>query len=165
MTNAAAFVRNQRLDILTMNTLGYSLYTEVFVDPTRPANLARFVFLDERSTDFYADWNRIADDAVGSLRIEAGRNPHERALTDLIGQLSTRSEDFRTRWAAHNIRAYRTGQQHFHHPLVGDLSLAYEAFDVAADPSQTMVVYTPTPDSDSHEAFQLLGSWASAPES
>ncbi len=161
MTDAAAFVRNQRLDILTMNPLGYALYSEAFVDQTRPANLARFVFLDPRSPRFYGNWNRIADDAVGSLRIEAGRNPHDRAFTDLIGHLSTRSEEFRVRWAAHNVRAYRTGQQSLHPPLVGDIALSYEGFDVAADPSQTMVVYTAAPDSPAREGLQLLGSWAS----
>jgi transcriptional regulator with XRE-family HTH domain len=161
ITGAAAFVRNQRLDILSTNTLGAALYSEAFVDPIRPANLARFIFLDARSTDFYVDWNRIADDTVGSLRVEAGRNPYERALTDLIGELSTRSEDFRTRWAAHNVRAYRTGQQRFRHPLAGELTLNYEALDVTADPTQTMIVYTPPTDSPAQDALQLLGSWAS----
>jgi hypothetical protein len=159
MTDAAAFVRNGRLDILTANRLGYALYSEAFVDLVRPVNLARFVFLDPRSREFYGAWDGIAHDAVGTLRAEAGRDPYDRELTDLIGELSTRSEEFRVRWAAHDVKDYRTGTQPFHHPLVGDLSLAYEALALPADPGLTMVVYTVEPNSPSHGALTRLASW------
>src|SRR5436305_3818682 len=122
ITDAAAFVRNDRLDVLSANRLGYALYSEAFVEPTRPVNLARFVFLDPRSRGFYRDWEGIADAGVDSLRAEAGRDPYDRDLTQLVGELSMRSEDFRTRWAYHDVREYRSGVQPFHHPLVGDLT-------------------------------------------
>lgn len=161
MTEAAAFVRNGRLDILTANRLGYALYSDAFVDPVRPVNLARFVFLDRRSRDFYRDWDGIAHYGVGSLRAEAGRDPYDRDLTELIGELSTRSDEFRVRWATRDVRDYRSGSQPFHHPLVGDVSLAYEALELPADPGQTIVVYSADPGSPSEDALHRLANWTS----
>jgi hypothetical protein len=96
ITGAAAFVRNDRLDVLAANTLGYALYSEMFAGPTRPSNAARFIFLDPRARDFYPDWNKAADDSVAVLRASAGRDPHDRCLSELVGELSTQSDDFRT---------------------------------------------------------------------
>jgi transcriptional regulator with XRE-family HTH domain len=160
MTGTAAFVRNGRLDILSANQLGYALYSPAFLDPVRPVNLARFVFLDRRSTEFYGDWDGIAHAAVGSLRKEAGRDPYDRALSDLVGELSTRSEEFRGRWAAHDVKYYRSGAQPFHHPIVGDLTLNYDALEIPADPGQTIVAYTAEPGTASWHALGLLASWA-----
>jgi transcriptional regulator with XRE-family HTH domain len=164
MTGAAAFVRNDRLDILAANTLGHALYSEMFAGPVRPANSARFVFLDARSRDFYIDWHKAANDTVAVLRYAAGRDPHDRDLSDLVGELSTQSEAFRTRWAAHNVRQHITGIKHFHHPIVGDLSLTYDRLELAADPGLTMFAYTAEPGSRSQEALALLGSWAATLE-
>jgi transcriptional regulator with XRE-family HTH domain len=163
ITDAAAFVRNARLDILSANRLGYALYSEAFSNPDRPVNLARFVFLDPGSRWFYRDWEGIADAAVGSLRAESGRDPYDRDLTELVGELSMRSDDFRTRWAAHDVRLYTTGTQPFHHALVGDLDLTYEALELTADVGLTLIVYAADPDSPSQEALQRLRSWGSAP--
>ena len=160
MTGAPAFVRNGRLDILAANQLGYALYSEMFLGPVRPANSARFVFLDPRSHDFYVGWERAASDVVGVLRSEAGRNPYDRDLSDLVGELSTQSDEFRTRWAAHNVRFHITGVKHFHHPVVGDLSLTYDRMELPADPGLTIFAYTAEPGSKSEEALNLLGSWA-----
>ena len=160
MTEAAAFVRNSRLDILSANRLGYALYSEVFATPDRPANLARFVFLDPRARDFYVHWDGIADAGAGSLRAAAGRDPYDRDLTDLVGELSMRSDDFRERWAAHDVRQYQAGTQRFCHPLVGELTLNYEALDLAADVDQILVAYTVEPDSPSQEALRRLANWA-----
>jgi transcriptional regulator with XRE-family HTH domain len=162
MTHTAAFVRNGRLDILSANQLGYALYSPVFLDPVRPANLARFIFLGRRSAEFYGDWEGIAQAAVGSLRAEAGRDPYSRALTDLVGELSLRSEEFRVRWAAHDVDYYRSGVQLFRHPVAGDLTLSYDALEIPADPGQTIVAYTAKPGSPSQQALNLLASWAAA---
>lgn len=159
MTGTAAFVRNGRLDILSANQLGYALYAPVFLDPVRPVNLARFIFLTKRSTAFYRDWDGIAHAAVGSLRAAAGRDPYDRALSDLVGELSTRSEEFRVRWAAHDVKYYRSGIQPFHHPLVGDLTLTYDALEIPADPGLTIVAYTAEAGSPSQQALDLLASW------
>jgi transcriptional regulator with XRE-family HTH domain len=142
MTEAAAFVRNGRLDILSMNQRGYALYADAFVDPRRPVNLARFVFLEPQAKRFYANWDGIAADAAGSLRAQAGRDPYDRQLTELVGELSLLSDDFRRRWAAQTVRAYRHGSQEFEHTLIGRLTLDYEAVELPSDPGQTIVVYT-----------------------
>jgi transcriptional regulator with XRE-family HTH domain len=160
MTDAAAFVRNRRLDILAANRLGSALYSEAFANPERPANLARFVFLDPQSRRFYRDWEGIADASAGNLRAEAGRDPYDRDLTDLVGQLSMQSEDFRVRWAAHDVQDYRSGLQPFHHSLVGDLDLAYEALELMADPGQILIAYTAEPGSPSEEGLNRLGEWS-----
>jgi transcriptional regulator with XRE-family HTH domain len=159
MTGAPAYLRNGRRDILAANRLGYALYSELYVDPARPANIARFVFLSPRARTFFLDWERAANDTVAILRIEAGRNPYDRGLSDLVGELSMLSEDFRTRWAAHNVRFHRTGVKDIHHPVVGDLHLTFEAMDLPADPGLSLVVYTAEPNSASQDGLNLLASW------
>jgi transcriptional regulator with XRE-family HTH domain len=164
MTATPAFVQNGRLDIVYANQLGSALFSEIFRDPVRPANAARFFFLDPRATEFYVEWESIAHDVVALLRAEAGRDPYDRGLSDLIGELSTRSEEFRVRWAAHDVRFHRTGVKRFHHPVVGDLTLSYEALELPADPGLTIFAYTAEPNSPSHDALNLLASWTSTPD-
>ena len=139
--------------------LGRALYSQTFDGPRRPANTARFVFLDPRAPDFYVDWEQVASDAVAILRSEAGRDPYDRDLSDLVGELSTRSELFRTRWAAHNVRYHDTGSKRFHHPVVGDLTLTYETMTLVGDSGLTMFAYTAEAGSKSEEALNLLASW------
>ena len=160
-----AWIRNERMDFLAANQLGHALYSEVFADPVRPANNARFVFLNPRSRDFYVDWEQGANDLVAILRGTAGRNPDDRGLMELIGELSTQSEIFRKKWANHNVRFHRTGVKRLHHPVVGDLELAYEAMELPADPGLTMFAYTAEPASASEERLKLLASWAATSES
>jgi transcriptional regulator with XRE-family HTH domain len=163
MVGVPAYVRNGRMDILAANELGFALYSEMFANPRRPVNSSRFAFLDSRATTFFVDWERVADDAVAILRGEAGRNPHDRDLSDLIGELSTQSEDFRVRWAKHNVRYHDTGLKRIHHPVVGGVELTYEAMILRADSELTMFVYTAEPGSRSEEALNLLGSWTATP--
>jgi transcriptional regulator with XRE-family HTH domain len=160
MTGVPAYVRTGRLDILAVNRLGHALYAPVLADQGLPVNLARFLFLALGASDFYVDWNKTANDAVAILRGEAGRNPSDRRLSDLVGELSTRSEAFRTRWAAHNVRLHRTGGKQLHHPVAGDLELTYEALELPADPGLTMITYTAQPASASQQALDFLASWA-----
>jgi transcriptional regulator with XRE-family HTH domain len=160
MVTTPAFVRNGRLDLVAINALGRALYALAFDDPARPANLARFNFLDPRAPDFYPDWNNSANTTVSLLRTEVGRDPHNRDLSDLVGELATRSDEFRVRWAAHDVRLHRSGVKHFHHPVVGALELAFEAMDLPADPGLTLTAYTPEPGSPSEDALRLLASWA-----
>ena len=122
-------------------------------------NSARFVFLDPRASTFYLDWERVANDVVAVLRAEAGRDPYDRDLSDLVGELSTRSETFRTLWAAHNVRRHDTGVKRFHHPVVGELSLTFDTMELVADPGLRLFVYTAEPGSKSEEALSLLASW------
>jgi len=158
MTGAPADVRNGRRDILAANRLGSALYAELYADPARPANVARFVFLSPRARAFFPDWEGAANDLVANLRTEAGRNPYDRGLSDLVGELSTRSQEFRTRWAAHHV--HHTGRKHLHHPVVGDLQLTYEVLALPADPGLSLVVYSAEPGSASQDGLHLLASWA-----
>jgi transcriptional regulator with XRE-family HTH domain len=160
MTEVPAIVNNGRLDSVAANPLGRALFAPVFANPARPVNHARFTFLDPRAHDFWLDWAQAADDAVATMRLEAGRNPHDRGLTDLVGELSTRSDAFRVRWAAHDVRLHRTGLKHFHHPLVGDLHLAYEVMDLAADPGLSLIAFSAEAASLSDDALKVLASWA-----
>ncbi|WP_407662392.1 MmyB family transcriptional regulator [Mycolicibacterium palauense] len=160
MTEVPAFVRNGRLDVLAASQLGFALYSPLFDDPARPANLARFAFLDPRARDFYPDWEGAANISVALLRTEAGRNPHDRGLTDLIGELVTRSDTFRTRWAAHNVRLHQSGAKRFVHPAIGELTLAFEAMELSADSGLTLTAYTAEPESPSADGLKLLASWA-----
>jgi transcriptional regulator with XRE-family HTH domain len=160
MTGVPAYVRTGRLDILGVNRLGSALYAPVLAGQRLPVNLARFLFLDPRAGDFYVDWDKTANDAVAILRGQAGRNPYDRRLSDLVGELSTRSQEFRARWGAHNVRLHRSGRKQLHHPVVGDLELTYEALELPADPGLTMITYTAEPGSASQEALDFLASWA-----
>jgi transcriptional regulator with XRE-family HTH domain len=160
ITGAPAFVSNERLDILAANQLGRALFAELYDTQARPVNTARFVFLDPRAETTFGDWDRAAGESVAILRSAAGRDPYNRELSDLVGELATKSEAFRTRWAAHNVRFHDTGVKHFHHPVVGDLHLTYNRLDVAADPGLTLFAYTAEPGSRSADALKLLGSWA-----
>jgi transcriptional regulator with XRE-family HTH domain len=160
ITGAAAFVGNDRLDLLAANELGRALFSELYAAPARPVNSARFVFLDPRAETFYDDWERVADWCVATLRWAAGRDPHDRDLSDLVGELATHSEAFRIRWAAHDVRFHNVGVKRFHHSVVGDLSLSLTRLDLPVDPGLTIFTYTAEPGSRSEEALKLLGSWA-----
>jgi transcriptional regulator with XRE-family HTH domain len=164
MVTSPAFVRNGRLDILGINALGRALYAPVFEDPARPANLARFCFLTPAAHELYPNWVDAADTSVALLRTEAGRDPHNKALTALVGELATRSDDFRTRWARHDVRLHRTGEKHFRHPVVGELALAFDAMELPADNGLTLTAYSAEPGSPAEEKLALLASWAATPD-
>jgi transcriptional regulator with XRE-family HTH domain len=160
MTTIPAMVNNGRLDALAANPLAEALFAPVFADPARPVNHARFNFLDPRAHDFWIDWERAADDAVATLRLQAGRDPYDKALTDLVGELSTRSDSFRVRWAAHDVRQHTTGVKHFHHPVVGDLHLSYEVLELPSDPGLVLVAFSAVSGSPDADALTFLASWA-----
>jgi hypothetical protein len=152
-----AYLRNGRFDILAATDLGRALYSPLHEESPSP-NSARFV-LSPEAPEFFLDFDKVQDDAVAFLRAEAGRDAYDKELQDLIGELSTRSERFRQRWAAHDVRYHRTGTKRLHHPLVGDLTLDFEAFDLPGDEGQRLNVYTAPPDSPTAQALDLLASW------
>ena len=160
MTQVPAFVQNGRLDVLATNPLAQALYAPLFADPARPANFARFNFLDPRARVFWMNWERAADETVAMLRTEAGRDPYDKELTDLVGELSTRSDDFRVRWAAHDVRLHRTGHKHIQHPVVGELHLSYEVMDLPADPGLALVAFSADAGTPADDALRFLASWA-----
>ncbi len=160
VTAGPAFVRNGRMDILAVNPLARAFYKDVFDMPGQAPNIARYTFLDPRAHDFYPDWELFAEVTVAILRTEASRDPHNKELHDLIGELSTRSDDFRRRWSAHNVRHHGAGSKTFHHPVVGEITLAYEGLEMAAEPGLTLTLYAAEPGSSSEQAMRLLASWA-----
>jgi transcriptional regulator with XRE-family HTH domain len=160
ITDGVAFVRDQHQDLLATNALGRAFYSPLIGDGGRTPNLARFQFLDPASRDFYPDWEAFAAMCVAIMRAEAGHDPHDRGLQDLVGELSTRSETFRTLWGAHDVRTHGSGTKRFHHPVVGELTLAYEELVVTAEPGQVFMIYTAEPGSPSAERLRLLASWS-----
>jgi transcriptional regulator with XRE-family HTH domain len=161
MNDSPAFIRNGRLDILAANPLGRALYSPLYADDApRPVNIARFQFLDPRGTDFFPDWAESLNTTVSLLRTEAGRTPHDSDLTGLVGELVTRSEEFRTAWAKHNVRLHHTGRKSFRHPSVGLLTLDFDAMELPAQPGLTLTAYTAASGTPDHDALQFLASWA-----
>ena len=160
MANVPAFVQNGRLDILATNALGRAVFSEMYVQPQRPANFGRFVFLDPRAPGFYRDWEGAAHQTVALLRAEGGRAPYDRILSDLVGELATRSESFGALWASHDVRDHNTGIKAITHPVVGDLDLNFEAMDLTTDCGLLLVAYSAPVGSPSDEALKVLGSWA-----
>ncbi|MET9474547.1 helix-turn-helix transcriptional regulator [Streptomyces sp. NPDC002922] len=159
-----AWVTNGLGDVLATNALGKALLSPLYEDPARPVNAARFRFLNPRAAAYYLDWDATGRDSVAGLRLMAGKNPYDKALTDLIGELCTRSEEFRTRWASQDVRLHRTGVKRLHHPAVGDLELSYEALELPADAGLVLLICTAEPSSPSRQALDLLASWAAAPD-
>ncbi|MFC1402108.1 MULTISPECIES: helix-turn-helix transcriptional regulator [Streptacidiphilus] len=161
MTDSPAFIRNGRLDILATNTLGRALYAPLFTDAAaQTTNVARAQFLTPAGRDFFPQWEISVNTTVALLRTEAGRAPHDTELTGLIGELVTRSEEFRSAWAKHNVRLHHTGRKSFHHPAVGDITLDFDAMELPAQPGLTLTAYSAAPGTPDHDALTLLATWA-----
>ncbi|WP_344059447.1 helix-turn-helix transcriptional regulator [Microbacterium pumilum] len=159
ITDGIAFVRDQHQDLLATNALGRAFYSPLIGDRGRTPNFARFQFLDPAAKEFYPDWDLFAEMCVAIMRTEAGRDPHDKGLQDLVGELSTRSDTFRRLWGAHDVRTHGSGTKRFHHPVVGEVTLAYEELAITAEPGQVLMIYTAEPGSPSAERLRLLASW------
>ncbi len=163
MTDAPAWVRNGRHDILAMNQLARALYSPVLADPRRPANTTRFIYLQpEQAREFFVDYDRVANDAAAMLRLEAGHNPHDQALIELVGELSTRSELFRQRWASHDVQFHRSGRKRLRHPVVGQLDLDFESMELPSEQGLYLNVYTAAAGTPMADALKVLASWAAS---
>ena len=155
-----AYARNVRGDVLATNQLARALFADIYGQGGTGFNMARYLFLDPRSRDFFVQWEAVARDSVAAMRIEAGRNPHDRGLQDLVGELSTRSEEFATLWAAHNVKIHTTATKTLRHPVVGELELTGEALLLPGDPGLVIITYTVEPNSPSAHALDFLASWS-----
>lgn len=166
ITDAPAWIRNGRHDVLAMNQLARALYAPVLqADPRRPANTTRFVYLNAEAAErFFVDYDQIARDAAAMLRLEAGRDPYDEDLIALVGELSTRSELFRQRWASQDVRFHRTGRKRLRHPVVGQLDLDFEALELPAEPGLQLNIYTAAAGTPTADALKLLASWAASQE-
>jgi hypothetical protein len=160
ITTAPAWVRNHRGDVLAANELGRALYLDMMAEGATPPNSARLTFLNPKAREFFSHWERSADAVVAVLRSAASKNPYDKDLTDLISELSTRSEKFRTRWARHDVKYHRVGRNRLHHPIVGDLDLSYEALELPADPCLRINVDTADPNTPLGGALRVLATWA-----
>ncbi|GAB2497631.1 helix-turn-helix transcriptional regulator [Promicromonospora xylanilytica] len=154
-----AIVHNSNQDFVAANLMGRALYAPHF-DTDGTPNIARFIFLDSRAREYYVDWPGARRTAAAIMRLEAGRDPLNQELTALIGELSTRSPQFRTDWAGHDVHEHRTGVKSFRHPEVGLLTVAFDVFGMPGEAGLQIVTYSPPPDTDSAERFALLASWA-----
>jgi transcriptional regulator with XRE-family HTH domain len=165
ITDAPAWIRNGRHDVLAMNQLARALYAPVLADPRRPANTSRFVYLHpEEAEKFFVDYDQITRDAAAMLRLEAGKNPHDEKLIALVGELSTRSELFRQRWASQDVRFHRSGRKRLNHPVVGPLDLDFEAMPLPSEPGLQLNVYTAAAHTPTADGLRLLASWAATQE-
>ena len=160
LTNSPAIIMAGNLDIVAANPLGRALYAPLFERAVGMPNFAKFIFFDSVAAQVFPDWSAAADEAVALLQVEAARDPHSPATTQIVGELATQSAQFRTRWAAHNVAAHRHGTKRFCHPDFGDLTLTYNVFEVAAAPGLSLVGYTAEPNSPSAHAMSILASWA-----
>lgn len=155
---------SRRLDVLAANALGRALFDVVYSSPTRRSvasapNIASFVFLDPAAVDFYDDLDGAAATCVKILRAMAGSTPHDQHLIQLVGELSTRSEDFRARWATHDVGVHRSGTKTLHHHEVGELVLGFEELSVTSAPSIALSTYIAEPNSPTADRLQLLAAW------
>jgi hypothetical protein len=105
------------------------------------------------------DWRTHAAETASILRLHAARHPDDPLLTELVGDLSIRSPEFRTWWAAHDVREKTHGTKRYRHPLVGELTVAYESVTFPGDADQTLCLYTVERGSPSEHALRLLANW------
>lgn len=164
MSASPVIALSRRLDLLAANALGRALFDVVYASPTRRSaasapNMASFVFLDPAAGDFYADLDDAAATCVKILRAQAGSTPHDERHTQLVGELSTRSENFRARWAAHDVGVHRAGEKTLHHHEVGELVLGFEELSLDSAPSIVLSTYIAEPASPTAERLQLLAAW------
>ena len=163
--DAPAWIRNGRHDVLAMNQLARALYAPVLADPRRPANTTRFVYLNPEAAErFFVDYDQVARDAAAMLHLEAGNNPHDEKLIALVGELSTRSELFRQRWASQDVRFHRSGRKRLNHPVVGPLDLDFESMPLPSEPGLHLNVYTAAAGTPTADGLKLLASWAASQE-
>lgn len=163
ISDAPAWIRNGRHDMLAMNQLARALYAPVLADPRRPANTTRFIYLHpEEAEKFFVDYDQVTRDAAAMLRLEAGRNPHDDELVALVGELSTRSELFRQRWASQDVRFHRTGRKRLRHPAVGELDLDFESMELPSEPGLHLNIYTAAAGTPTADGLKLLASWAAS---
>ncbi|MBF6352894.1 helix-turn-helix domain-containing protein [Nocardia flavorosea] len=153
-----AFVLGRRLDVLGQNRLAALLVADFGAMRTPERNQARFVFLDPHARELYVDWEQVAADTAAMLRMDAGRHPHDPGLGRLVGDLSIQSPEFRRLWARNRVHERSVGTKRYHHPLVGDVTITYQALSPGDDPDQTLFVYDTEPGTSSAHALQLLAA-------
>jgi transcriptional regulator with XRE-family HTH domain len=154
-----AMILGHRLDVLALNRLASSFYSDFDGLPPEERNMARFMFLNDAARDLYVDWSDTAREVVGMLHLYASHHPHDPRLSELVGDLSVSDRDFRRWWADQDVYRPSYGAKRYRHPLVGELTLGFEAFTPTGDLDQTLALYTVEPGSPSEHALRVLASW------
>jgi transcriptional regulator with XRE-family HTH domain len=164
LTDQPSFVIGRRSDVLASNALARALITDWYAMPARERNYVRWMFLAAEPRTLYPDWATVAAEAVGSLRLDAGRYPDDPVTQRLVGELAMHSDDFRRWWADHRVVERSHGTKRMRHPIVGELEIHYEALNLPADPDQSLFIYTTRAGTASHDAMRLLASWLATNE-
>lgn len=162
MTMSSAFVRNGRTDVIAGNPLARALFAPMFgsatVDRHGRPNIARYTFLDPGARDFFVDWDAAAAATAALLRAEAGAEPRDRALRELVGELSTLSPEFHGVWAAHDVLIRHDGIKRLRHPEAGHLELTFQSLDLPLPGRavHNLITYTAEPGTASEDRLRLL---------
>ncbi|MEU4426071.1 helix-turn-helix transcriptional regulator [Actinoplanes sp. NPDC024001] len=159
MTEHPAFIIGRRTDVLASNALGRALLTDWPKLPPAHRNYTRWIFLDPVAREVYLDWETVAAEVVGTLRLYAGRNPDDVRLHELVGELTIESPQFRTWWNDRQVHERTHGTKRMTHPAVGEITIRYEALALPGDEEQTLFLYTTDPGSRSHDNLRLLALW------
>lgn len=159
LTDLPAFVRGRRTDVLAMNPLARFVLHDFMAEPVRERNLLRWALLDPEARTRYRDWESVVRSMVGTLRLDAGKHPDDPLVKELVGDLAVRSPEFPAWWAEQQVVERTAGIKRFNHPLVGELTVDYEALDVVGIEDQTLFIYTTKPGSSDREKMRLLASW------
>jgi transcriptional regulator with XRE-family HTH domain len=165
LADQPAFILGRRTDVLAANTLARALITDWQTLPARQRNYTRWIFLDPAARELHLDWDTVAADVVGTLRLDAGRHPDDPLLNQLVGELTIKSPHFRSWWNDHRVHQRTHGTKRLHHPTVGPITIHYEALTLPGDNDQTLFVYTTEPGTTSQENLRLLASWKADPHS
>lgn len=161
LTDVPAYIVNKRLDIVGVNDLGRAVYSPMYDSFPEPVNTARYFFLNEESSrSFWIHWNDVAANGVAILRAERALRPNDEDLRALIDELYGNSDEFRRRWADHDVHRHTSGIKSMHHPIVGTLELPYENLDLPADPDLSMMTYNPEPGTASFDSLRVLQIWS-----
>ncbi|WLQ32020.1 helix-turn-helix transcriptional regulator [Streptomyces castrisilvae] len=152
VTGAPAMIMDHRMDVLAGNRLAGLLYGR----PVPGLNTARHLFLEETDRGLYAEWEQCTLDAVGHLRLAAGKYPDDTRLASLIGELAMGSERFRRLWARADVRARTHGRKVYRHPLIGLLELHQENFALPDGSGREMLVLSAAAGSPAEDGLRLL---------
>ncbi len=159
LAHTPALVLGKRLDILAWNPAAAALYTDFAAIPSARRNYLRLIFTDPAVRAMYQDWEHDARDAVAAVRMEAVADPDDPDLARLVGELSIQDTNFRTWWAEHRVNSATYGTKHYHHPLVGDLTLDCDTWAGNDNSGQRLMVLTAETGSPSHDALRILTTW------
>ncbi|GID30540.1 helix-turn-helix domain-containing protein [Paractinoplanes brasiliensis] len=150
-----AYVQGPFQDVLAANRLAVAL-SPVFAPG---GNVLRTVLLDPEAQEFLPGWQGRIGSLIAALRAAAGPDADDPRLTDLVGELSIKSDVFRRLWSRHDAKPHPGGGiHHMRHPIVGDLELHYEKFAVTDADRQLLVVYRAAPGSPTADALALLAA-------